>query len=121
MYFERDQVVSLLQAVARRFGRGELFFDTIPPWFSRKTLRGWAVTKHYTAPPMPFGLALGELKAFLAEVPALSALRVLTYAEPYPRRMRLFALISRVPWLKDRIAPGLVHARIATAAETARN
>ena len=85
------------------------------PWFSRKTLRGWEVTRNYTAPPMPFGLALGELAAFVAEIPGISVVRALTYAEPYPDRMRFFALISRIPWMKSRIAPGLIHCRFPSA------
>lgn len=113
MYFERDAVVRLLRAVTQHCREGEAFFDTIPPWFSRKTLRGWQVTRHYSAPAMPFGLALGALPGFLASVPGLSLVTALTYAEPYPERLRLFAWLSRSRRVRDRIAPGLVHARFS--------
>jgi len=111
MYFERAEVVTLLRAIVRRFGRGELFFDSIRPWFLRKTLKGWSPTRHYTAPPMPFALPLGAVADFTVEVPGLSMVKAVTYAEPYPRRMPLFALLSRVGPLRNRIAPGLIHLR----------
>lgn len=111
MYFERAQVVDLLRALVRHFGQGELFFDTIPPWFSRKTLKGWSPTRFYTFPPMPFALSLAALDDFTAEVPGLSVISALTYAEPFPRRMPFFALLSRVRMARDHMAPGLIHLR----------
>ncbi|MGD9538340.1 MAG: class I SAM-dependent methyltransferase [Alphaproteobacteria bacterium] len=115
MYFGERDVVALLRAIAERFPNAELFFDTIPPWFSRKTLKGMKVTERYTAPPMPFALPLGALERFAAQIPGLRILEALTYAEPFPDRMRFFALVSRIRWLKNRIAPGLVHARFEPA------
>jgi O-methyltransferase involved in polyketide biosynthesis len=112
MYFQPSEVATLLRAIAGRFAGGELFFDSIPPWFSRKTLRGWALSTRYTAPPMPFGLRLMDVPALFGQAPGLVPLEVLTYAEPYPDRMRFFALVSRIGWLKRRIAPGLIHAAI---------
>ena len=109
MYFSEAQVLSLLQKIVKRLGHGELFFDTIPPWFSRKTLKGWKLTPAYTAPPMPFGMPLGRVKAFVEQVPGLRLLSSPTFAQPYPRYMRLLALMSRVGYLRDRYAPGLVH------------
>jgi O-methyltransferase involved in polyketide biosynthesis len=55
MYFDPSLVERLLQAIVHRFQGVELMFDTIPRWFSRKTLTGFAKTRHYTAPPMPWG------------------------------------------------------------------
>lgn len=111
MYFERNAVVILLRSMVRHFRRGELFFDTIPPWLSRRSQKGWAVTRHYTAPPMPFGIALERLPDLFRQVSGLTPLKAQTYAEPYPQAMPFFALVSRVRWLKRNIAPALVHAR----------
>lgn len=111
MYFERNAVVILLRSMVRHFRCGELFFDTIPPWLSRRSLKGWAVTRHYTAPPMPFGIALERLPDLFRQISGLTPLKAQTCAEPYPRTMPLFALLSRVRVVKQRVAPGLVHAR----------
>lgn len=112
MYFSEVQVVEMLQDITRRFpGGGEIFFDTIPPWFSRKTLRGWRMSPHYTAPQMPFGLALGDLPALIARVPQLHLLTALNYSQPYPAHMRSFNLLSRIPLIHRRLAPGLIHCR----------
>ncbi|MGW4059443.1 class I SAM-dependent methyltransferase [Amycolatopsis sp. NPDC004747] len=40
MYLDRDEVFALIAGCAARFPGGQLFFDSIPPWLSRRTLRG---------------------------------------------------------------------------------
>ena len=111
MYFQREEVVSLLRTMVRRLGEGELFFDCIPPWYSRKTLKGLAMTANYQTPPMPFGIALGDLEAFVAQVPGLALAQALTYAEPWPRYMPALAWLSKIGPLRRRVAPGLIHCR----------
>ncbi|AMB87597.1 hypothetical protein AWM79_20805 [Pseudomonas agarici] len=111
MYFQAAQVLDLLQRLVRRLGQGELFFDCIPPWYSRKTLKGLAMTPRYQVPPMPFGIALGELESFVHQVPGLQVVQALTYGEPWPRYIRALALLSRIWPLRQRLAPALVHCR----------
>ncbi|MCV4340936.1 class I SAM-dependent methyltransferase [Pseudomonas capsici] len=111
MYFQQAEVLRLLQEMVKTLRQGELFFDCIPPWFSRKTLKGLHLTSNYKTPPMPFGIALGDLHEFVNQVPGLELLEDKTYAEPWPRYMRVLALLSHVPPLRQRFAPGLVHCR----------
>jgi O-methyltransferase involved in polyketide biosynthesis len=66
MYFDPADALGLVEACAARFPGGRLLLDTIPPWFSRRTLAGLAITEHYTVPPMPWGVT----------VPAMRRLRV---------------------------------------------
>lgn len=113
MYFKAEQVFALLQAIRSHFSNAELFFDVIPPSFSRKTMNGWEVTKNYTVPPMPFGLALGQIHTLSQQVPGMKILSALTYAEPFPARMKFFAMLSKICWLRDSIAPGLIHAKMS--------
>lgn len=109
MYFTRSQVQTLLQRIAHTFSSGELFFDTIPPWFSRKTQRGWKLSPHYTTPAMPFGIPLAELPAFIDGVPGLRLLSAPTYGDPYPAHLKFFALLGKIRYARDWLAPGLVH------------
>ena len=37
-----------------------MMFDSIPHWFSRRTLKGLKLSDRYVAPPMPFGLTADE-------------------------------------------------------------
>jgi O-methyltransferase involved in polyketide biosynthesis len=67
MYFERTEVERLLAACAERFPGSAMMFDVIPRWLSKKTLRGWQMTKKYRTPPMPWGIDVNEL-ARLREV-----------------------------------------------------
>ena len=66
MYLEPDDAVGLIRDCAARFPGGRMMFDNIPPFFSRRTLKGFKLSDRYTAPPMPFamtpdqGLALAE-------------------------------------------------------------
>ncbi len=63
MYFNAQDVERLLTACAERFRGGEMMFDTIPRWLSRKTLSGWRLTPNYTTPPMPWGIDVDEQQA----------------------------------------------------------
>lgn len=116
MYFKPGEVEALLRAMTARFPGGEIFFDTIPRWFSTRTLKGYAVTEHYTFPPMPFSLPIGQAHILEAKIPGFRIVEALSYAEPYPRLMRFFALLSKIGWLKNRLAPGLVHGAFDPAA-----
>ena len=56
MYFERDEVKSLFEAIGTKFPGATLMFDVIAKYISDKTMTGWHKTKHYTVPQMPFGV-----------------------------------------------------------------
>ena len=113
MYFTGQEVRSLLTRISERFRGAEIYFDTIPPFFSRKTLKGWKVTKRYTAPPMPWGISYEDIPAFLRSIPNLEPALVQTYADPYPKRTRLFKLLSYIRPIRRALAGGLAHARVS--------
>lgn len=113
MYFTEQEVRSLLTRISQRFRGAEIYFDTIPPFFSRKTLKGWKVTRLYTAPPMPWGISYEDIPAFLRSIPNLEPVLVQTYADPYPKRTRLFKLLSYIRPIRRALAGGLVHARVS--------
>lgn len=71
MYFEPDQARGLIAECATRFPGGRMVFDNIPHWLSRKTLRGLELSDHYTAPPMPFALDVGEALALPDTIPGV--------------------------------------------------
>ena len=109
MYFEECEVRYLLAMIADWFPGATIFFDTIPPNFSRKTLRGFNVTRRYTAPRMPWGIEVDNVATFLDEIPGVRARKVMTYADPHPERTRFYSLLSRFSSMR-RLAPGLAVA-----------
>ena len=109
MYFEEAQVIRLLSAIAERFPSAEVFFDAIPPHFSRKTLRGLDLTKSYRTPPMPWGISVGDLPGFIAAIPSLRPVNVQTYADPFPSAMRFYSLLAKFGPIRRR-APSFAHA-----------
>lgn len=113
MYFQPDEVKQLLAAIAARWPAAELFFDTITPWFSRKTLAGWKVTSSYTAPPMPWGISVDALPEFIADIPGMELVQVRHYGEIFPQRTRLYHWLGHIGPIRRRFAGGLVHARVA--------
>lgn len=113
MYFTEQEVRSLLTRISARFRGAEIYFDTIPPYLSRKTLKGWKVTRLYTAPPMPWGITYDDIPDFLRSIPNLEPALVQTYADPYPKRTRLFKVLSYVRPIRRAFAGGLVHARVS--------
>lgn len=111
MYFQEAEVAAWLCRIAEAFPGAEIFFDAIPPGFSRRTLRGLKVTRRYTAPPMPWGISIDDLPAFIRRVPGLRVVSVQSYADPFPQRTRLYHALSRIPPLRRRFAGSLVHVR----------
>ncbi len=119
MYFDQQQVEILLSRLFERFPGAEVFFDTIPPLFSRKTLKGFNVTGKYRAPPMPWGIEVDTLAAFVGRIPGAGEVAVQTYADPFPQHLRLYKLMSHIRILRNRLAPGLVHIKGAIPAQAA--
>ncbi|MEM8685919.1 MAG: class I SAM-dependent methyltransferase [Pseudomonadota bacterium] len=112
MYFKEPEVRRLLCAIAKRFPGSEVFFDTITPFFSRQTIKGFQVTRRYKAPPMPWGITLQDLPDFIRSIPNLEPVNVDSYAAPFPNRMFLFKLLTKIPPIRRLFGAGLVHARV---------
>jgi hypothetical protein len=52
-----------------------MMFDSIPHWFSRRTLKGLKLSDRYVAPPMPFGLSADEGLALAGRLPGVRIAR----------------------------------------------
>lgn len=111
MYFREQDVIRILATIVDRWPSATIFFDTIPPFFSRKTMKGLKVTKKYTAPPMPWGISVDDVAGFLENIPGIQPERIMTYAEPYPEWTRFYKLLSKIAPIRRRLAVGLVVAR----------
>ncbi len=105
MYLEPDDVRSLIADCAARFPGGRMMFDSIPPWVSRRTIKGWHLSDRYIAPPMPFAMTADDGLAMAGTGPgAIPGVRSARDV-PLPPGRGLFKLAAQ-PWL-DRI--GRVH------------
>lgn len=60
MYLEPEDSLSLIADCAARFPGGQLMFDSIPHWFSRRTLTGLRLSDRYLTPAMPFAMTADE-------------------------------------------------------------
>lgn len=113
MYFEGDQVHQLFAAICQRFAGVEVMFDAIPRWFSRKTLQGFDVTRHYRAPPMPWGVNRSEIEPLLRNWSArVDTVDLLPFGPFRGAAGLLVPLASRVPLLRNHL-PSLVRVRTA--------
>lgn len=103
MYFDREDVMSLIADCAARFPGGRLFFDSIPAWMSARTLKGMKFSNRYTAPPMPFSLSITQAVRLPEQIPNVAAatdIKPPTGRGPWAFQT-LFALADRPP-LRDR-------------------
>ena len=75
MYLQPDDALGLIRDCAARFPRGKMMFDSIPHWFSRRTLKGLKLSDRYVAPPLPFGLTVNEGVALADSMPGVRAAR----------------------------------------------
>jgi O-methyltransferase involved in polyketide biosynthesis len=71
MYLEPDDAFGLISACAARFPGGRMMFDSIPPFFSRRTLKGHKLSERYTAPPMPFAMTPDDGVALADRIPGV--------------------------------------------------
>jgi O-methyltransferase involved in polyketide biosynthesis len=111
MYFEPDDVRRLCVAIVDRFPGVELMFDTIPPWFSDKTMKGYRRTPAYTAPPMPWGVERSRIEGLLRQwSPKFADIRVSSYGPSHGVLAVLAPIFDRLPVLRD-IPPSIVWAR----------
>jgi O-methyltransferase involved in polyketide biosynthesis len=102
MYLDRAEVLSLITECARRFPGGQLFFDSIPKWFSDRTLKGFRLTDRYTAPPMPFSLSVSEAARLPREIPGVASARDVPL--PFGRgiwKSRLFRTVADLPVVRN--------------------
>ena len=111
MYFEERDVRTLLSRIADRFPGAELFFDAIPPYFSKKTIKGLKLTKHYTTPPMPWGIRIGDMPEFVRSIGNWEIVSVRSYAETFPKRTPIYNLLSRMPGLRKWLPASLTLLR----------
>lgn len=75
MYLEPDDALGLIRACATRFPGGHMMFDSIPHWFSRRTLTGLKLSDRYITPPMPFALSAEEALALAGRIPGVRGAR----------------------------------------------
>lgn len=102
MYLPRAEVFSLLSDCAQRFPGGQLIFDSIPAWFSKRTMTGLNLTDRYTAPPMPFSLSVSDTLRLPEQIPGIA--RATDVPLPYGRRvwgLRGMRWLSNRPPLRD--------------------
>jgi O-methyltransferase involved in polyketide biosynthesis len=98
MYFEPDDVMSLIADCAKRFPGGQMIFDSIPHWLSRRTLRGVDLSNRYESPRMPFGFSADEGIALAQRVPGVKAARDVRTPTGRGRfRLEYSPLLDRIP------------------------
>ncbi|MDH6244639.1 class I SAM-dependent methyltransferase [Mycobacterium sp. OTB74] len=104
MYLQPDEARGLIADCASRFPGAQLMFDSLPPWFSRRTLRGYNLTDRYQVPAMPFGITADDALGLAGTVPGVRYSRDI----PWPTGRGVWKFAAWPPM--DLIGP-LRHAR----------
>ncbi|WP_234806154.1 class I SAM-dependent methyltransferase [Mycolicibacterium celeriflavum] len=98
MYLDPADALGLIGDCAARFPGGRLMFDSVPPWFSRRTVSGkLKLSDRYVAPPMPFALSPDEAVALAGRIPGVRAARDIAM----PPGRGLFKVLASPVW--DRV------------------
>lgn len=90
MYLEPEDSLSLIADCAARFPGGQLMFDSIPHWFSRRTLTGLRLSDRYLTPAMPFAMTADEGLALAGSIDGVRRARDI----PLPPGRGLWKLAS---------------------------
>ncbi len=75
MYLHPDDALGLIRECAARFPGGLMMFDNVPPFFSRRTLKGFKLSDRYTTPPMPFAMTPDQAVALARTIPGVRTAR----------------------------------------------
>jgi O-methyltransferase involved in polyketide biosynthesis len=75
MYLEPRDALGLIADCAARFPGGRMMFDSIPRWFSHRTLKGFKLSSRYLSPPMPFGQSADQALAIAGTVDGVRTAR----------------------------------------------
>lgn len=111
MYLPPEAVQGLLAAIAAGLPGAWLVFDTVPPWLSRLTLRGFQQTPRYRLPPMPWGIARDAIGPTLRRwCPGIGLVELLPYALPRGVPGVLGQFMAAAPVLRNQL-PSLVRTR----------
>jgi O-methyltransferase involved in polyketide biosynthesis len=80
MYLDPADALDLIRDCAARFPGGQMMFDSIPQWFSRRTVaRKLKLSDRYVPPPMPFSLSADDAVALAGQIPGVRAARDVAY------------------------------------------
>lgn len=112
MYFEEGDVKRLLTTIVERFLGVEIMFDTIPRWFSRKSLKGFSKTAHYRTPAMPWGVNRHAIEPLLRSwSPRVTAVTVVPYGiDARGIAAAALTLVTRLPVLRN-LPPTIVRVK----------
>jgi O-methyltransferase involved in polyketide biosynthesis len=98
MYLEPDDALGLIRDCAARFPGGQMMFDSVPQWFSRRTVKGrLKLSDRYVAPPMPFSMSPDDGLALAGRIPGVRV----AHDVPMPPGRGLFKVLASPAW--DRI------------------
>jgi len=114
MYFGPDNVRALLRTLADRFPGGEMVFDVIPTWFSRRSLNGKAQVANFTLPPMPWALDYPRVPELETWHPSIEVVEQRDYTQGFRERWGLIGCLARIPLLRNRRMATLVRIRFRT-------
>lgn len=104
MYFEESEVEKLIREMLDYFEQGELMFDVIPRWLSKKTLsaKGWKKTPYYTTPRMPWGVNRNEaMPAIQSCSPCIQRIEEIPFEFPRGVWHWMVPLFKKIPVLKN--------------------
>lgn len=98
MYYTEVEVRQLVTNLFDQLSDLMFVFDTIPPWFSRKTIRGFARTPNYTLPPLPWGIAYSNIESTLKKwSPKILDVRIKPYMPARGKLRTIGKVLLKVP------------------------
>lgn len=102
MYLQPAEALGLIADCAERFPGGQMIFDSIPEWSSRRTLQGQDLTSEFTVPKMPFSLSVDEAAALPERIAGIASVEDLA---PPPGRgawAHIPTWFLRLLWVRNR-------------------
>lgn len=113
MYFDKDRVKFILEALGENFPKAEMIIDTIPSFMAGKAKHHDSVKtlKLDNSDIIEFKWALDKPTMIEEMCSKIMLLNAWNYYDYYKKRWSWFGLINKIPWIRSRLSCRTIHFR----------
>jgi O-methyltransferase involved in polyketide biosynthesis len=100
-YLQPVDAIGLIRSCAAQFRGGQMIFDLVPPWHSKRSKSGTARGRSFTVPPVPFGMTARDALRLAEAVYGVESAAILRPPAGRGWRRRAVATVGALPMVRN--------------------
>jgi O-methyltransferase involved in polyketide biosynthesis len=100
-YLPPVDAIGLIRSCAAQFRGGQMIFDLVPPWHSKRSKSGTARGRSFTVPPVPFGMTARDALRLAEAVYGVESAAILRPPAGRGWRRRAVATVGALPVVRN--------------------